>query len=122
MSVQQLIYETVIPVSSGRHGKCSLEVARNFGFSRNLNSVPLLSVEFAEAEPEYPIVFAGEGDLTMPAVILGSRKNENLYLDSAKNTWRADYIPAFLRRYPFVFSKTEAANPLACASMRPFPA
>jgi hypothetical protein len=41
----------------------------------------------------------------MPAVILGLRGNENLYI-SNDGTWDARYIPAFVRRYPFVFSNT----------------
>jgi len=39
----------------------------------------------------------------MPAVILGVRESENLYL-SQDSKWDAKYIPAFVRRYPFVFS------------------
>lgn len=105
MTTQQLIYETVVPVSSTRHAKCSLETRSDFGFTRNVNSVPLLAVEFTEAQSEYAIVFAGDADSIMPAVILGSRQDENLYLD-ARNAWQAAYIPAFLRRYPFVFSKS----------------
>jgi hypothetical protein len=42
----------------------------------------------------------------MPAVILGLRGNENLYL-KADGRWDADYTPAFVRRYPFVFSSSE---------------
>jgi len=34
------------------------------------------------------------------------RGNENAYLD-ADEGWRANYVPAFIRRYPFVFSKSE---------------
>ena len=42
----------------------------------------------------------------MPIAILGMRDNENLYLNEA-NGWDAKYIPAFIRRYPFVFSSNE---------------
>ena len=106
MTAQQLIYETVVPLSSARHGKCSLEKGADFSFARSVNSVPLLAVEFAEAQSEYAIVFAGDANSTMPAVILGSRDEENLYLD-AQNAWQAAYVPAFLRRYPFVFSRSD---------------
>jgi hypothetical protein len=39
-------------------------------------------------------------------VILGVRGRENLFL-SQENSWQAKYIPAFVRRYPFVFSSSE---------------
>jgi len=103
MATQLLIYERAVPVSSQRHGKWSVEVGANYGFSRNVNSVPLMAVEFPVAASEYPIVFAGAGEGVMPAVILGVLGRENLFL-SQENSWQAKYIPAFVRRYPFVFS------------------
>ena len=39
----------------------------------------------------------------MPAALLGVRDNENLYVDES-GAWNAKYLPAFVRRYPFVFS------------------
>jgi len=102
MPIQMQIYETAVPVSSGRHGKCSVEVS-NYGFSRNVNSVILVAAEFPHAAAEYAIVFAGSADEVMPVVILGARTNENLYV-SDQGEWLAKYIPAFIRRYPFVFS------------------
>ena len=39
----------------------------------------------------------------MAVVVLGIRNEQNLYL-SADAHWKADYIPAFIRRDPFVFS------------------
>jgi hypothetical protein len=103
MATQLLIYERALPVSSARHGKWSVEVGNDYSFSKTVNSVPLLAVEFPNANSEYPIVFAGSGDTVMPAVILGLRGQENLFL-AADKTWKASYIPAFVRRYPFVFS------------------
>ncbi len=106
MTTQLLIYETAVPVSSGRHGQSSVDNGGGYDFSRHVNAVPLLAVEFPSAASEYVIVFAGEGDALMPAVVLGMRGKENAYLDPA-NGWRAKYVPAFIRRYPFVFSKSE---------------
>ena len=106
MSTQLLIYETAVPVSSGRHAKCAVEAGQGYAFTRTVNSVPLTAVEFPLAAAEYAIVFAGSGDDIMPVVILGARQNENLYL-SADNEWQAKYVPAFIRRYPFVFSTSE---------------
>jgi hypothetical protein len=65
-----------------------------------------MAVEFPQAAPEYAVVFAQSGDDVVPVVILGARQNENLYLGS-DDAWQAKYIPAFIRRYPFVFSPSE---------------
>ena len=103
MTAQLLIYETVVPLSASRHRGCAVEMSRNYGFSSKTNSVPLMAVEFPHAASEYAIVFAGTKENVMPAVILGVRDSENLFL-SQDAKWDAKYIPAFVRRYPFVFS------------------
>lgn len=102
---QVLIYENVTPVSSGRHKDLSIESV-DFEFASKVSSVPLTAVEIPIACREYPIVFAGDDKLVAPMVILGVEGNSNLYLDE-NMSWKADYIPAFIRRYPFVFSSSE---------------
>ena len=106
MTAQLLIYESVIPLSARRHGDAAVESGSSYGFSSKTNSVPLMAVEFPLAASEYPIVFAGTKESFVPAVILGVRDGENLYL-SQDAKWEAKYIPAFVRRYPFVFSESE---------------
>lgn len=106
MTTQLLIYETVVPVMFANHRHSSVEMGRSFTFSSKLNSVPLTAVEFRDATADYPIVFAGDKEGVAPAVILGLREGENLYL-SNDGKWDARYVPAFVRRYPFVFSKNE---------------
>lgn len=103
MTTQLLIYETAVPVSSGRHGKAHIEPGRGYGFARKINSVPLTAVEFPLAAAEYAIVFAQSGADVIPVVILGARAGENLYVKE-DDGWNARYIPAFIRRYPFVFA------------------
>ena len=106
MTTQLLIYETVVPLTFATHRHSSVEIGRSFAFSSKINSVPLTAIEFREAQADYPIVFAGNKEGVMPAVILGLREGENLYL-SSDGKWDARYIPAFVRRYPFVFSKSD---------------
>ena len=106
MATQLLIYENAAPVNRARHGDWSVEVGADYGFCRNINSVPLMAVEVPQAAREYPVVFAGKGEQLMPAVILGVRGNENLYL-TQEGGWDAAYVPAFVRRYPFVFSSSD---------------
>ena len=103
MTKQLLIYQSAVPVSASRHAQVAVEPTDSYAFSAGVNAVPLMAVEFPMAATEYAIVFAGEGDAVMPAVILGARAKENLYLGK-ENAWQAKYVPAFLRRYPFIFS------------------
>lgn len=106
MSKQLLIYGQAAPVSKDKHSDYSVKAGSDYAFAKNINSIPLTAVEFAHAATDFAIVFAGEGDNLMPAVITGVREDENLYVDDA-GAFTAKYIPAFLRRYPFVFSSRD---------------
>ena len=105
MTKQLLIYEQVVPVSKERHLNWSVKSGADYSFARSINSLPLMAVEFPNAAAEYTIIFTGnqEDGAIMPAIILGMRNDENLYLTET-GEWKAKYIPAFVRRYPFVFS------------------
>ncbi len=108
MTKQLLIYEEVVPVSKERHLNWSVSLGKNYNFARSVNAVPLMAVEFPKAAAEYSIVFTGnpeDDEIIMPVVILGFRNEQNLYLNE-EGQWKAKYIPAFIRRYPFVFSNT----------------
>ena len=107
MAKQLMFYDQVVPVSPQRHGKWCVETGtEHFGFARNANSVPLAAVEIPHAAREYTVVFAAAGESVIPVVILSIKENENLYLTD-EGGWAAKYIPAFVRRYPFVFSENE---------------
>jgi hypothetical protein len=110
MATQLMFYERVTPVSSQRHGNWCVEGGDHYEFARHVNSIPLVAVEIPHAAREYTIVFAGAGDTVVPVVILGIKKDqENLYI-TEEGGWTANYIPAFVRRYPFVFSETADAT------------
>lgn len=110
---QLLIYERAVQVNPGQHKDVSIKAGIDFGFAKNVNSVPLMAAEFDLACVEYAIVFAGEEAGIMPAALLGVRDNENLYVDE-NAAWNAKYIPAFVRRYPFVFSSTDGSRFTLC--------
>jgi hypothetical protein len=106
LAKQLLIYESAVPVSDARHRHVSLEAVADYAFSAGINAVPLMAVEFLHAAAEYAIVFTDSGGEVMPAVVLGVRDGQNLFL-SAERQWQARYVPAFIRRYPFVFSRSD---------------
>lgn len=111
MTKQLLIYEQVVPISKEKHLNLSVKSGSDYSFAASINSLPLMAVEFPLAASEYTIIFTGNKDdeAVMPAIILGMRNNENLYLKET-GEWNAKYIPAFIRRYPFVFSKNDQDN------------
>lgn len=107
MSKQLLIYEKAVPLSKDSHSKWSVEVGDSFAFASQVNSVPLMAAEFGAAASEFSIVFVrGEDETYVPTVVLGLQQNQNVFVNEKKQ-WGANYIPAFLRRYPFVFALSD---------------
>ncbi|MDO8788376.1 MAG: SapC family protein [Sulfuritalea sp.] len=110
---EMMFYERVVALSDQTHADLKVRPATSFAYAAKTNSVPLLASEFFEAAREYPIVFAQGEAGPVPAALLGLRENENLYVDSA-GKWDARYVPAFVRRYPFVPGKGAQGELLVC--------
>jgi hypothetical protein len=105
MAKQLMFYEQVVPVSPQRHGDLFIQGGVSYEFARAVNSVPLVAAEIPHAAREYTVVFTQSGDDVIPIALLGVKDKENLYLTD-EGGWDAKYIPAFVRRYPFVFSQS----------------
>jgi hypothetical protein len=74
-------------------------------FCRHVTYVPVIGVEFPAASRHYPIVFVQMADGTISAqAVLSFRPGENAFVDE-KGRWTATYVPAFIRRYPFVLAE-----------------
>jgi len=100
-----VFYRQPRPLEPGRYAGKSLRDVTRFDFARNSNSVALNAVEFTHAMASYPIVFTLRAPLAALAV-LGMRDRENLFVE-ADGKWRADcYVPAYVRRYPFIFTRS----------------
>lgn len=117
---QLLFYDTAVPLNPQQHGKWSVAVGEDLGFSRNTNSVPLMTVEFIAAAIEYPVVFVAADNGFSPVVVLGIKTDQNLYLTD-QGVWKAKYIPAFVRRYPFVFSSNAEGSQFTLCIDETFP-
>ena len=113
MTDQLLIYKTAVPVTLSAHAGYSIETGTDYAFCAGLNSVPLMAIEFPSAAGQFPIVFGGTGTDLMPAAVLGLRANENLFVGPG-GVWNASYVPAFLRRYPFAFSRIDEERFILC--------
>ena len=108
-----MFYERVVALNDQTHAQLKVRPATSFAYAAKTNSVPLLASEFFEAAREYPIVFARGEAGPVPAALLGLRDAENLYVDS-DGKWDARYVPAFVRRYPFVPGKGAQGELLVC--------
>lgn len=107
-----LFYSKPTPLDAKAHADLSLK--QNFGlnFTKNVNAVPVNLIELPQICHYYPIAFAPDATGT-PVAIMGLRDNENLFLTD-KGEWEEDtYIPAYIRRYPFIFSEMPGSDQLS---------
>ncbi len=107
-------YEKPVLLNRDTHRALRVGATNGFEFASRANSLYLAGVEFNEAVKEYAIVFTRSGgSKVIPVAILGLRAQENLYVDS-EFAWQAKYIPAFVRRYPFVLAQMTGADMGVC--------
>ncbi len=89
------------PLDPRRHGDLRVAAGRDYSFVRGLHTVPLSAVEFMPSARHYPIIFAGDVEL-QPVALMGLRPDQNLFVDEDGDWKEGCYIPAILRRAPFV--------------------
>lgn len=112
-----LFYKEPLPLDSAKHGKLGLKKDIGFGFTETVNAVPVNLIEMPQVCHAYPIAFSPDNNAT-PVAILGLRDGENLFVDK-KGKWTENlYIPAYVRRYPFIFSEMAEGEQLTlCVDM-----
>ncbi|MEM7004624.1 MAG: SapC family protein [Pseudomonadota bacterium] len=111
LSGNVLFYRQPEPLSHAAHGNLGVkQIAEPFGFLRTAHAIPITVTEFGIAATSYPIIFVGT-DYT-PIAVMGVRQAQNLYVTDDGRTEADYYVPAFVRRYPFVFANDDANNQL----------
>jgi len=96
------LYKKPEPLNPQQHqGKGLRFSARPFDFLAETHFVPVTMGEFGAAAARFPIIFLGESKT--PVAAMGLRAGENLFVDPSNGEYEAfTYLPAFVRRYPFV--------------------
>ena len=105
-------YERPVPLNRTAHKDLRLKGVPSLKFAANVHSVPLTGVEFPAAARDVPILFAGtEMKDAGPMALLGLRQNENLFIDANGQWASGTYVPAFVRRYPFILAEKPDGQP-----------
>ncbi|MGH6956529.1 MAG: SapC family protein [Caulobacteraceae bacterium] len=106
-----LFYSKPEPLSREAHGKMGLKrLEKPFTFAARANVVPLTVTEFPAAALSYPIIFAGERH--QPLAVMGVNRGTNLFVSDDGGFEPGAYVPAYIRRYPFVLANDETRERL----------
>lgn len=109
-----LLYKEIKALNRDEHKALKLAGLQNSEFAASTHLVPLAGLEFFQASRHYPIVFIGEGEAAMPIALLGLKEGHNGYVGADQQWAENTYIPAFVRRYPFVLAQDGAENFTVC--------
>jgi hypothetical protein len=104
-----LFYSQPEPLSPEMHGKMGVKALDGpFGFAKPGHAVPLTVGEFPLMAVTGPIIFVG--DEKLPIAVMGLNAGDNMFLRDDGLFEPGVYIPAYIRRYPFVFANDDAAQ------------
>lgn len=102
-------YRSVRPLDPSSDGRFKIKPT-GFSFASSANAIPLGVEEIPLAARHYPIVFPTDGDAVV--AVVGIREGQNLFVDEAGNWRPGAYVPAYVRRYPFIFHEDAKAGQL----------
>jgi hypothetical protein len=112
------LYNNPVVLTAQAHGDLKRATVRTFEFARTLNCVPVTLEEITKLVPHYPVVFLN-GKVPTLVAALGVRNDENLFIDDKGNWAPGCYIPAYVRRYPFVLAKISDDKVVLAAELDP---
>ncbi len=112
-----LFYQQPRPLIAERDAELSIGAIDDLGFAAGTNSLPVVGAELPVACKHFPILFTTGPEPAMVA-LLGLRSGENLFVDAAGAWAPGVYMPAYLRRYPFIFMENSERGELTlCLDM-----
>ena len=100
-----LFYNAIEPINLDQHGKLKVRGITAMQELGRTHAVPLTVDEFTLVQRHFPIVFS-VGDSPVPIALMGLNEGVNVFLDeNGRSLDPSLYIPAYLRRYPFLLAK-----------------
>ncbi len=102
------MFENLEPLDPEKHKDLRFSPADNFKFAAAVPSAPLSASEVVDASKVFPIAFAPDGPL-LPVAMFSIKEGENVFVN-AEGEWLGAYIPAHIRRYPFILGNTDTPD------------
>ncbi len=109
-----LLYRGLEPLSRQVHGELKARRIATIPGVNQAHAIPVTVDEFMLAGRFFPIIFSA-GDQPVPLALMGLHEAENTFFDAeCKLTDSNIYVPAYLRRYPFMLARlTETTDQLS---------
>jgi hypothetical protein len=99
-----LFYKDLMPLNSRDHATWHARSVDKAAWIGNQHAIPLTVDEFAQAQRHFPIVFSA-GDNPVPLALMGLNEGVNVFFDAEGTLLEDSYVPAYIRRYPFLLAR-----------------
>ena len=100
-----LLYDGLEPLNRNLHANYKIRRLNGFPRVAGAHAIPVTVDEFAMAQRHFPIVFSA-GDNPVPIALMGLNEGTNTFFDKEGIAREQNfYLPAYLRRYPFVLAR-----------------
>jgi len=102
------MYTNLQPINKIEDKNKAIKEVKDFSYAKEQISAPITVAEFYEACKDYPILFAKDANNSWIAtVMMGYKEKENLFVGENGIWEKQRYIPAHIRRYPFIYVNTD---------------
>ena len=100
-----LFYNGLEPLSSETHANWRVRQQDSAPFLVGQHAIPITTDEFPLVQRHMPIVFS-VGDDAIPLGLMGLNEGVNVFIgDDGKLTETNFYVPAYIRRYPYMLAR-----------------
>ena len=100
-----LLYNALDALNSGQHGKMKLKKSYALPQVGQTHAIPVTVEEFTIVQRQYPSIFSA-GENPIPLALLALNEGMNTFFDEDGKPLDTNvYVPAYLRRYPFLLAK-----------------
>ena len=100
-----IFYSALEAINLEQHGKMKVRGVTSMPEMGRTHAVPLTVDEFMLVQRHFPIVFSVGGS-PVPIALMGLNEGVNVFLDQdGRSIDQNIYIPAYLRRYPFLLAR-----------------
>ncbi|RZV36050.1 MAG: multidrug transporter [Sphingomonadaceae bacterium] len=99
-----LLYNDLMPLNTRDHSKFKTKPMDEAKWLSKHHAIPLTVDEFVQAQRDFPIVFSS-GENPLPLALMGLNEGVNTFVDENGKINEPVYLPAYIRRYPFLLAK-----------------
>lgn len=99
-----LLYNDLVPLSSVDHANYRVREMSDVKFLADQHAIPVTVDEFSLVQRHFPIIFSS-GDQPVPLALMGLNEGVNVFVGEDGKITEAVYVPAYVRRYPFLLAK-----------------